>query len=74
MIGDDRVISFLEAIGEGDAVETFRLAAQSDALDWMERTLSFAAALGVKGDEMSAIVCETVDQIGRIAGGRRGRA
>jgi hypothetical protein len=73
---EDQTIQFLEAIGEGDAIEIFRLGAQSDALDWMRRTLKLGSAVGLSGEDAAPIIFETLDAIRGIASARtaRGRA
>ncbi len=59
----DQTVSFLETIGEGDTTEVFRLAAQSDALNWITRTLEFGVNIGV-GPEVSApILFDTLSEI-----------
>ena len=65
-------IRFLEAIGEGDAAQVFRLGAQSDALDWMRRTLSLGSAVGISREDAAPIIMETLDAIRRMTSARAG--
>ena len=66
----DQTVSFLETIGEGDTTEVFRLAAQSDALDWVTRTLEFGVNIGL-GPEVSApILFDTLSEIRAIVAAR----
>ena len=66
----DQTVSFLETIGEGDATEVFRLAAHSDALDWITRTLEFGVNIGL-GPEVSApILFDTLSEIRAIVAAR----
>ncbi len=66
----DQTVSFLETIGEGDTTEVFRLAAQSDALDWITRTLEFGVNIGL-GPEVSApILFNTLNEIRAIVAAR----
>jgi len=66
----DQTGSFLEAIGEGDTTEVFRLAAQSDALNWITRTLEFGVNIGL-GPEVSALILfDTLSEIRAIVAAR----
>ncbi len=59
----DQNACFLEVIGEGDATEVLRVAAQNDALDWIKRALEFGVNIGL-GPEVSApILFETLSEI-----------
>ncbi|MBV8439116.1 MAG: hypothetical protein JO312_00900 [Hyphomicrobiales bacterium] len=71
MAGDqDQTLRFLEAIGVGDATEVFRLAAESDAREWMRRTLSFGAQLGLGLEEQAPILFSALDTIRAVARAR----
>jgi hypothetical protein len=75
MAGDqDQTLRFLEAIGEGDATEVFRLAAESDAREWMRRTLSFGGRLGLSLEEQAPILFASLDTIRSVAQARAATA
>jgi hypothetical protein len=55
-------VCFLEAIGDGDTTDVFKRAAQSDALNWITRTLEFGVnivncPLKVRQGELSDRAC-----------------
>ena len=66
----DQTVSFLETIDKGATTEVFRLAAQSDALDWITRTFEFGVNIGL-GPEVSApILFDTLSEIRALVAAR----
>ncbi len=61
---------FLETIGEGDTAEVFRLAAQSDALDWITRTLEFGVNIGLDPEVSAPILFDTLSEIRALVAAR----
>jgi hypothetical protein len=66
-VREDMTVRFLEAIGDGDVTEVFRVAAQSDALAWMRRTLTFGAGLGLSPEASTPVIVEALDTIRAVA-------
>ena len=66
----DHTVSFLETIGEGDTSEVFRLAAQSDALDWIARTLELGVNIGLDPEVSAPILFDTLSEIRAIVAAR----
>ena len=66
----DQTVPFLEAIGEGDTTEVFRLAAQDDALDWVMRTLEFGVNVGLRPEVSARILLDTLGEIRAIVAAR----
>jgi hypothetical protein len=62
--------TFLETIGEGDTTEVFRLAAQSDALEWITRTLEFGVNIGLDPEVAAPILFDTLNEIRAIVAAR----
>ena len=66
----DPTVCFLDAIGEGDTTEVFRLAAHNDAPDWITRTLEFGVNIGLGPENSASILFETMSQIRAIVAAR----
>ena len=66
----DQAARFLETIGEGDTTEVFRLAAQSDALDWITRTLEFGVNIGLDPEVSAPILFDTLSEIRALVAAR----
>ncbi len=66
----DQTVCFLEAIGEGDTTEVFRRAAQSDAFNWITRTLEFGVNIGLGPEVSTSILFDTLSEIRAIVAAR----
>jgi hypothetical protein len=63
-------VCFLEAIGDGDTTEVFKRAAQSDALNWITRTLEFGVNIGLGPEAAAPILFETLNEIRALVAAR----
>jgi hypothetical protein len=66
----NQTVRFLEAIGEGNTTDVFRLAAQNDALKWIARTLEFGVNTGLGPEISASILFETLNEIRTIVATR----
>jgi hypothetical protein len=58
-----QIVRFLEAFNGGDPAEIFRRSLEYDALDWVQRGLSYGADLGLGPETATAILTETLNEI-----------
>ncbi len=77
-MADDQaqIVRLLEALNEGDPAEILRRSLEHDALDWVQRGLSYGADLGLGSEIAAPILFETLNEIRAVIADRieRGRA
>ena len=64
-MADDQaqIVRLLEALNEGDPAEILRRSLEHDALDWVQRGLSYGADLGLGSEIATSILFETLNEI-----------
>jgi hypothetical protein len=64
-LADDQAqtVRLLEALNEGDPAEILRRSLERDALDWIQRGLSYGADLGLDPEIATPILFETLNEI-----------
>ncbi len=64
-MADDQaqIVRLLEALNEGDPAEILRRSLEHDALDWVQRGLSYGADLGLGPEIATPILFETLNEI-----------
>jgi hypothetical protein len=71
-LADDQaqIVRLLEALNEGEPAEILRRSLEHDALDWIQRGLSYGADLGLGPEIATPILFETLNEIRAIVADR----
>jgi hypothetical protein len=71
-LADDQaqIVRLLEAFNEGDPAEILRRSLEHDALDWIQRGLSYGADLGLGPGIAAPILFETLNEIRAVVADR----
>jgi hypothetical protein len=65
-----QILRLLEALNEGDPVQILRRSLEHDALDWVERGLSYGAGLGLGPEIATPLLFQTLNEIRAVVADR----
>jgi hypothetical protein len=65
-----QIVRLLEALNEGDPVQILRRSLEHDALDWVERGLSYGAGLGLGPEIATPLLFQTLNEIRAVVADR----
>jgi hypothetical protein len=65
-----QIVRLLEALNEGDPVQIMRRSLEYDALDWVERGLSYGAGLGLGPEIATPLLFQTLNEIRAVVANR----
>jgi len=65
-----QIVRLLEALNEGDSVQILRRSLEHDALDWVERGLSYGADLGLGPEIATPLLFQTLNEIRAVVADR----
>ena len=65
-----QILRLLEALNEGDPVQILRRSLEHDALDWVERGLSYGAGLGLGPEVATPLLFQTLNEIRAVVADR----
>lgn len=68
-----QIIRLLEALNAGDPVQILRRSLEHDALDWVERGLSYGAGLGLGPEVAAPLLFQTLNEIRAVVADRMER-
>jgi hypothetical protein len=65
-----QIVRLLEALNEGDPIQILRRSLEHDALDWVERGLSYGAHLGLGPETATPLLFQTLNEIRAVVADR----
>ena len=65
-----QIVRLLEALNEGDPIQILRRSLEHDALDWVERGLSYGSDLGLSPEIATPLLFQTLNEIRAVVADR----